>query len=202
MNARLALFASAALLGGCAAIAGIGDIELSDPPPPSTSTSATEPALPEEDAPSPVADDAAAPAPPDADAPPDASVDAPLEAAADATVDAPIVDDPDDVGPMKCTPADFQANDRRAAAAARTIIFPVAGGYDPHCMMVRAGQSVTFQGDLAAHPLAPRGTSPAPSPITLTKTGMAVTFTFPVRGRYRYGSPGSPAMRGVIDVRP
>lgn len=208
MNARPILSAGALALAGCAAVAGIGDIELADPPP-STEASSTEPPPPAGDAPASIAtsDGAAARAPEDAAAPADATVDAPLEAAADAASDAPVVvDPPDDVDPTPvtaCVLADFQANDRRAPAADRTIVFPaVGGGYEPHCMMIRAGQSVTFEGDLAAYPLAPRGTSPAPNPIVPTSAGTTVTFTFPTRGRYRYGSPGIATMRGAIDVRP
>lgn len=69
-------------------------------------------------------------------------------------------------------------------------------------MMIRAGQTVTFTGDLAVYPLAPRGTSPSPNPIVLTNAGARVSFTFPDRGRYRFGSPGSPALRAAIEVRP
>lgn len=208
MNARITILTAATVLGGCAAVAGIGDIELADPAPASpidgvttTSSSADDPPL--ADAAGPIATDAATPPPPDA-----TIGDATIEAASDATVDAPVVVDPVDdpidepAGPTKCVWTDFLANDRRADAAARTIAFPVAGSYDPRCMLIRVGQSVTFVGDLAVHPLAPRGTSPAPNPITLTTAGTSVTFTFPVRGRYRYGSPGTPTLRGVIDVRP
>lgn len=194
---RLSLFAGAALAAaGCSTLAGIDDIALTD----------QAPALPE---PEPDATTAVASARDDDDDSTSAAMesDASLDASFDATDagrDAADADasDADDPPSARCTATDFAANDRRDPAASRTIAFPAGPGYDPRCIRIRRGQSVTFVGDLAAHPLAPRGPTPAPSPIVATGAGASVTFTFAARGRFRYASPGTPGMRGAVDVRP
>jgi len=209
MNARIVLSTSLLALAGCAAVAGIGDVELVDQSPATPSSGqATDPAA---SAPIDAADGATPGASPPGSSIVDASADAGVDATVtdadagilDAAIDIPPVAEPDDPpGPGRCGFGDF--DDRRADAATRSIAFPIAGGYDPRCMTIRAGQSVTFIGDLALYPLGPRGNGPGPaqSPIVLTTTGTSVTFTFPARGRFRFGSPGSPTLRGTIDVRP
>lgn len=79
----------------------------------------------------------------DGSAPPDAG---PSDAAADAGP-----------GPINgCTSADFAANDHTAPADSRIIQAPndvTPAQYLPHCMRVKVEQLVTWQGDLADHPL-------------------------------------------------
>lgn len=215
MHSRSAVLAGILVLAaGCSVVAGVQDIAYGDPAP-GTSTSPTDPAGEVEGGSAAAEDGASVPAtldgPPtapddatvDATAAVDAAADAALADAADAAADAG--DDEDGPGGAGCKAADFAANDRRDPNAARTILFPVPGaqGYTPRCLMIRAGQSVTWQGDLAVDPLEPRTQNP-PNPITLTAAGNTVTFTFAKKGRYRYGSATNPiqAMRGAIDVRP
>jgi plastocyanin len=55
-----------------------------------------------------------------------------------------------------CTEADFVANDRTAEDAQRIIRGPdgpESAQFSPNCMRVRVGQTVTFTGDLASHPM-------------------------------------------------
>jgi hypothetical protein len=55
-----------------------------------------------------------------------------------------------------CTAADFAANDRTADAAERVILAPdgpAPAQFSPHCMRVRASQTVTWKGDLSSHPI-------------------------------------------------
>ncbi len=73
--------------------------------------------------------------------------------------DAGASDAPVDTGPEPingCTPADFAANDHTAEADSRIIQAPIdktATQFSPHCMRVKVDQLVTWQGDLADHPL-------------------------------------------------
>lgn len=213
----VALAASALLVAasGCTLVAGVEDIDYA--PEPETTT---DPTLPPERAPhvSPARD---ASLPPDVDAgtddddddddvPADAGRDAGKDAGTDAGKDAgpkpepPIVDDP--VGVGACTAADFRENDRRATGASRRITWLVlpglpVGQYSPRCMIIRPGQQVTWQGDLAAAPLHARSNQPA-NPIEPVSAGSSTTVRFDVAGRYRYGSTASPLLRGSIEVRP
>jgi len=92
-----------------------------------------------------------------------------------------------------CSDSNFV--DRTAATADRTVAFgtgAAAFAYTPKCITVAAGQTVTFMGDLAVHPLAP-GTSPAAmdagtagNPIARTNTGTMARVTFASAGTYPY----------------
>lgn len=216
MNRPRVLFLGGLLIAaGCSTVAGIEDISDVEPapvsdtattqPPPATGAEAAAP-----EAALPVADGSVTPPADSGTVPVDAGADVPE--VADASDDAPIVDDPPDpVGPgvppgPACTAPDFAANDRRAANASRTIVLvPAAPGvpaqYQPRCMVIKKGQSVTWQGDFVTEPLQPRSQMPA-SPIKPVAAGNTATFTFPQKGRFRYGSAATPALRGVIDVRP
>jgi plastocyanin len=73
---------------------------------------------------------------------------------------------------------------------ATSIAFGGARGniYDPPCLQVAAGTTVTFSGDLGNHPLAPsaaRGTLTG-NPITVTSAGFTASFTFPDAGFWAY----------------
>jgi plastocyanin len=109
-----------------------------------------------------------------------------------------------------CAEANFI--DRTAAAADRTVSFGTganAFSYGPKCLTVAAGQTVTFMGDLAVHPLAP-GTSPSAvdagttgNPIPRTSTGAMVRVTFASAGTFPYFCEFHYAggMVGVVRVR-
>ena len=83
-----------------------------------------------------------------------------------------------------------------------TVTFPnLNDTYSPRCLRVRAGQQVTFSGDLTDHPL-----QQACGPVANAITGSAAT-TFTVPGVYGYwctdhGSSGGSGMAGAIEVVP
>ncbi|MDO9017345.1 MAG: plastocyanin/azurin family copper-binding protein [Deltaproteobacteria bacterium] len=102
-----------------------------------------------------------------------------------------------------CTPAMYVDH----SAGTRTITFGSSFTYDPRCMTITAGQTVTFSGTFSSHPLVagsvsgdPAGTTP--NPITNTNTGASATFTFAAPGLYPYFCNfHQPGMAGVIQVR-
>jgi plastocyanin len=110
-----------------------------------------------------------------------------------------------------CTPA--TAEDHSAATADRKIEVGTAGlTFTPKCMAIKAGQSVSFQGTLAGHPLAPGNanseTAGSPNnPIMKTSSGTSVSFTFPTAGAYPYycvfhSFGAGDGMSGVVYVIP
>jgi plastocyanin len=127
---------------------------------------------------------------------------APDASEADAAVDADV-----DAGPLVngCTAADFALHDESAAAGVRTITFANAAPatqYDPSCMRIATGQSVTWKGDLKLFPLDPFGGT-TPSPIKKTDKGTTVTFTFAAAGTYGFESAAeAKVMFGAIEVAP
>jgi len=55
-----------------------------------------------------------------------------------------------------CTDADFAANDHSADSDPRVIQGPTGTDptqYTPHCMRIKAGQTVTFDTDVTGHPI-------------------------------------------------
>jgi len=80
--------------------------------------------------------------------------------------------------------------------------------YDPDCLKVAAGATVTFSGDFVTHPLTPsamRG-DPANNPIVNMSSGTTASFVFPNPGFYAYlcnfhGSDDGQFMAGVIWVQ-
>ncbi|HVV87946.1 MAG TPA: plastocyanin/azurin family copper-binding protein [Kofleriaceae bacterium] len=125
---------------------------------------------------------------PVADAAPDASaIDArPTDAATDASgIDQP---PPPPVlnGCVADTAVDLTADD-----ANRTIQF-ASFLYAPPCVMIRAGQTVTWTGDFSEHPLTPGAivegtpTDQPGNPIPPTDTGTSASVTFPATGDYGY----------------
>jgi len=72
-----------------------------------------------------------------------------------------------------------------------TIAFPADPtdfSYNPTCLKVPVGTTVTFSGDFTAHPLTPsakRGAQTG-SPITATSAGTSKDFTFATAGFYGY----------------
>jgi plastocyanin len=94
--------------------------------------------------------------------------------------------------------------DATAADADRTIHFQDYS-YDPQCLMVRSGQTVTFAGDFIRHPL-----TPSCGPELLLEhrdTSPTASFVMEAVGIYGYycldhGNPQGQAMSGTIEVVP
>jgi len=89
-----------------------------------------------------------------------------------------------------------------------TIAFGGGEGqnYNPRCLQVPIGTTVTFAGDFGNHPLAPsaaRGTQTG-NPISPTGLGSTASFAFPVAGFWAYyctnhgSDPDGTLMSGVI----
>jgi plastocyanin len=110
-----------------------------------------------------------------------------------------------------CMPENFV--DRSAPGAARTLTFGGAMfAFDPKCMTIAAGQTVTFTGNFSFHPLS-RGINPTPeglaagtpgNPIPTTTSGNTISVSFPRAGTFPYfcALHLSNGMAGVIVVRP
>jgi plastocyanin len=101
-------------------------------------------------------------------------------------------------------------NDASDYVAGTTINFggTVGFNYDPKCLKVSAGATVTFSGDFLSHALAPSATrgDPANNPIVNMSAGTTASFTFPKPGFYAYlcnyhGSDDGAFMSGVIWVQ-
>jgi plastocyanin len=93
-----------------------------------------------------------------------------------------------------------------ATSGTPTITFGTANLYDPKCVKVKVGQSVTFSGTFAVHPLAQASCAPAQA-ITSTSSGSTATFTFNTAGVYGFyctahGTPQGAGMAGAIMVVP
>ena len=77
-------------------------------------------------------------------------------ASTDATADGAASDAGTDAAVNGCTEADFAANDHTAAADTRIVQAPndaLPLQFAPHCMRVKVNQTITWQGDLADHPI-------------------------------------------------
>lgn len=109
-----------------------------------------------------------------------------------------------------CKDADYV--DLSADEDARTILIAAEGlTYSPRCMIVSAAQTVSWQGSLSAHPLAPGNPADAEAgspdnPIPNVTSGSSVEVTFPAAGTYPYHcqlhSFGSgQGMAGAVHVR-
>jgi plastocyanin len=85
-----------------------------------------------------------------------------------------------------CDPA---AAEDHTGDTAVTIVFGVAGlTYQPACIKIKTGTTVTFSGAFTSHPLAggTAGTLDATSPIKETLTGTSAMFTFATAGTFPY----------------
>lgn len=102
--------------------------------------------------------------------------------------------------------------DRSEASAERRIGFgsalnSPAFGYSPACITISAGQSVTFVGNFANHPLVPGvatgGGASANNPVQEQRSGSAdYMVSFPTAGFYPYFCDvHKPTMAGVVRVR-
>ena len=87
----------------------------------------------------------------------------------------------------------------------RDIAFPTGVGpvqYSPNCMKIKAGQSVTWNGAFANHPLIASG-GDAGNPIPTTSTGTTKAFAFPTAGTYGFACQFHGfSMFGAIQVVP
>ncbi len=89
-------------------------------------------------------------------------------------------------------------------ASGASITFPMAGApmqYQPACVHIKAGQTVTWTGSFSSHPLIPEGGG-TPNPTPDTSTGTTTTMTFPNAGTYGYGCGIHASMMGAIQVTP
>jgi plastocyanin len=105
----------------------------------------------------------------------------------------------------ECDNTGYDANDETAANATRTITFPMDLApvqFSPHCMKIKAGQSVTWNGQFPSHPLEAMGGDTG-NPIPPTSTGMTVSVTFPNAGTFGFDCANHPSMmHGAILVVP
>ena len=91
-----------------------------------------------------------------------------------------------------CAPGDF------VAASQIDWTFTVS----PRCVQIKAGQSVTWTGSFATHPLlADEGDKPNPI-STADTSGAAATVTFPAAGTYGFKCQVHATMKGAVLVTP
>lgn len=103
-------------------------------------------------------------------------------------------DDPDDTATETATHGcdDDRYVDRSAASDDRTVTSTGDSRYVPPCISIRVGQSVTFTGNFATHPLAPglapgrSGLGTTPSPIEMRSDGTTYSVRFTVPGDFPY----------------
>jgi plastocyanin len=97
------------------------------------------------------------------------------------------------------------------AAGASRVINRAGFTFSPNCLLIAAGQSVTWNVEFTVHPLRP-GAAPSlttsaastePTPIEARGNGTSVTFTFPTAGTYGfYCNVHEPSgMYGAIKVQ-
>jgi plastocyanin len=91
--------------------------------------------------------------------------------------------------------------DLTADTANREIAFTFSM-YTPNCIKVQTGQTVTFTGSFAQHPLAQ---SCGPESVLFNTAGMSKSFTFATPGNYGYyctfhGNQMGQGMAGSIQV--
>ena len=141
------------------------------------------------------------------------AADAPADLAAtqDASPDAvtPALDGAASV-PMLNDCVDTSYVDQSASDAERVVRPRGSTGYTPRCVIIRAGQSLTFEMDFAAHPLVPgiphgpTAGATTPNLIPRMTMGASVVVAFPGAGYFpfycdRHGHVG---MAGVVRVVP
>jgi plastocyanin len=103
-----------------------------------------------------------------------------------------------------CSTADFAAHDLSAQSASRVITFPTTAApaqYQPACVTIAVGQSLTFNGSFTNHPLVQAGGDPSVF-INSTSSGTTATFGFPVGGTYGFQCSNHPSvMKGAVFVK-
>jgi plastocyanin len=106
-----------------------------------------------------------------------------------------------------CGESDFAANDHTAAADPRTIQGPTGATpqqYVPSCMRIKAGETVTFLGDIGHHPVDTFEVSGG-MPFPITTSMMPTMFTVMVAqpGVVRFNCDVHPMlMNGAIEIVP
>jgi plastocyanin len=91
-------------------------------------------------------------------------------------------------------------DDHSAEADPRTIAWSLSVTSDPaHCMRIKVGETVRWNGDLSIHPLGPKG-GDAPNPISAVDASGRVSFSSP--GTFGYTCTVHPSMIGAIRVVP
>lgn len=102
-----------------------------------------------------------------------------------------------------CGDTQFAASDHTAAGDARAISFPMGAApaqYSPPCMRIKVGQTVTWTGDFASHPLEKFG-GDADNPIAATSSGATASATFATAGVFGFHCANHPSsMLGAIQV--
>jgi plastocyanin len=89
--------------------------------------------------------------------------------------------------------------DRTAEGANRTLTWDFSITTSPdRCIRIKAGQTVTWEGSLEAHPLLPSG-GDSPSPVSGVDTTTG-EVTFPSAGTFGYVCDVHPAMLGAVEV--
>jgi plastocyanin len=114
----------------------------------------------------------------------------------DTGTDAAVVDTGTEDVLNGCGETDFV--DRSGEGGMRTITWDF--NVDPRCVRIAPGESVTWQGLLANHPLSSLG-GDMPTPIVTTNTGTSVTFVFSDAGDYGFVCLNHQPMTGVIRAR-
>lgn len=94
-----------------------------------------------------------------------------------------------------CTDSSYA--DNTAAGATITWDFTVS----PKCVKIKAGQTVTWNGDLTTHPLNPFGGDQG-SPVPSVAAGTTTKGTFPTAGTFGFHCANHPSMLGAIKVVP
>lgn len=116
-------------------------------------------------------------------------------------------------GPAELNGCKASAYEDASAKEAERVVQIGADGlvFTPRCITIAIGQTVTFEGSLAAHPLAPGNASDTAAgspgnPIVQTRSGSSVEFTFDSAGTYPYfcelhGFGDGKGMSGAVFVR-
>jgi plastocyanin len=107
----------------------------------------------------------------------------------------------------KCSDAELAAELHTDPADPRLIRAPSddkEAPFVPNCVTIKAGQTVTWTGDLTAHPLIPREDSTVPNPILPTGSGVTqATATFLCPGDFNFSCRvHRDAMLGTVRVIP
>jgi plastocyanin len=107
----------------------------------------------------------------------------------------------------KCSEQELAVADHTDPVDPRLIRAPndeKSAPFVPNCMVIKVGQTVTWTGDLSAHPLIPREDSTTQNPIVPTGQGVTqATATFPCPGDFNFSCRNHrDAMLGTIRVVP
>ena len=75
--------------------------------------------------------------------------------------------------------------------------------FDPNCMIIKAGQKVTWRGNLSFHPLIQREDSTLPNPISTVQSGTETSVLFACQGDFNFSCRNHrDSMLGTIRVVP